>query len=406
MPAQQARSKRRTDLTKIPPRKALQYTDRFSKERLAVFRKHGDPKADAVVSELHRTKGLTNIRDLLGTVQDRAKDQPNSVFAEFLEEVDKVPSWVDHAKVEQGQRVLACYSSVMGPSLLAGSLVGGAMFSSAAAVTALAGNLTEDPARRVNETALIIIHLAFPGQLLRREGKARIALARVRLLHAGLRHWLPASGRYKRTDEPPVNQHDLAITLALFGYVNLRSLALMGVNLSQDEIDSYIHMWKYAGYLLGIEEALLPDTLEDQEEFFLASCIDEAHPDRIPVETKKVLDAIAEKASKNTYGLVPYAIAQRQLHQLTRYLSGNEYCEGMKIEDLGDYHWSIMLAWAMGKATSVTAHYVPFGEAALRNLNLVMTNRMIKQHEAQKGKLGAGINVAPNPFAKNQQAKL
>jgi len=82
----------------------------------------------------------------------------------------------------------------------------------------------------------------------------------------------------------PINQHDLAIVLGLFGYVNLRSLCLMGVSLTREEIDSYIHMWRYAGFVLGVAEELLPESLEDQEEFFLASCVDEAHPDWVPPE--------------------------------------------------------------------------------------------------------------------------
>jgi len=164
-----------------------------------------------------------------------------------------------------------------------------------------------------------------------------------------------------------------------------------------------MHMWKYAGHVLGIEEDLLPDSLEDQEEFFLASCISEAHPETIPVQVKSVLDAMAKDANKNTYGLIPYEIARQQLHQLTRYLSGNEYCSGMQIEDLGDNHWSILVAYGMGRATSIMTHYLPFGEPIVRNWNLFMTKRMIDQHERSKGKLASGINVAPNGY---EQARL
>jgi len=409
-PASNTAARRRTDLSYIPKRSSLHFTDRFNRDYLKALRKRGDPKADAVVAELHRTNGLTNIRDLMGTVRERAAQDPNSVFAEFVRDVESLPEWVDAKQIERGQQVLAAYSSLMGPALLAGSLVGGAMFSSAAAVTAMAGNLTYDPAKRVTETALIIIHLAFPGELLKIDGKARVALARVRLLHAGLRHWLPASGRYKRTDEIAINQHDLAITLALFGYVNLRSLALMSTHMNREEIDAYMHLWRYAGYLLGIDEELLPKSLEEQEEFFLASCIDEAHPDKIPEATKKVLDAMAQDANKNSYGIIPYEIARQQLHQLTRYLSGDEYCTGMKIDNLGDNHWSILLTCAMGRATSFTNHYVPFGEAAIRNLNLFMTQRMINSFEKQKGTLAQGIRVAPDGFqqarARQPQARL
>ena len=146
----------------IPKRSELMFTDKYSRERLRGLRQRGDPCADAVVEELQRQKGLTNIYDLYGAVVERAKAKPNGEgpFSAFLQESSRTPDWVDRAQggcwfyllcmlplhtdtgeVERGQRVQAIYSQPMGPSLFAGSLVGGSMFKSAALVTAMAGNL-------------------------------------------------------------------------------------------------------------------------------------------------------------------------------------------------------------------------------------------------------------------------
>lgn len=389
---------RRTDLSFIPPYSELQHTSRWTREKLKAWRKVGDETADKVVEELHRTQGLPNIRDLLGTVKEgAAAGRPYCI--KFMQEVDRMPEWVNPQMVERGQQVQAAYSSLMGPALFAGSLVGGSMFKSAALVTAMAGNFTDEPARRTNETALIIANLIFPGALLRPGGRSREALIRVRLLHGGLRHWLPDSGRYTRTDEVPINQHDLAIVLALFGYVNLRSLCLMGAKLMREEIDAYIHMWRYAGYILGIDEELLSASLEDQEEFFLASCVDEAKPEWIPRGVTRVLDDVAKNASVSTFGMLPYDVAQTMLHQLTRYLSGNDFCIGMQIPDLGNDHWALRLARLSGFATSVVIHYVPFGEKTIRAFTIAATRRAIAAHEKHQ-KLGSGMNVAPNALAK------
>jgi len=390
-----------------PRRQACSYTSKYNKEFLHSMRVAADPPADRVIADLHATKGLTNIRDLLGVVRERAA-QPNGegeIYRQFLEESLRVPAWVDLEKVERGQQVQAAYSAAMGPALFAGSLVGGAMFRSAAMVTAQAGNLTTNPTARVTETALIIAHLAFPGELVKPTGKAREALTRVRLLHAALRHWLVASKRYTRVDELAINQHDLAITLALFGYVNIRSLALMGVHLNQEETEAYMHMWRFAGFILGIFEHLLPVSYQDQEEFFLASCVDEAHPDWIPQATKGILDAFAKQASTNTWGIIPYDVAQTFLHQITRYLSGNEWCTGMKIQDLGDNHWSIWTLRLLGGSIGFVNHYVPFGEVGVRKLNLYMMERDIEKLKKKKGTgtLGAGVHVAPDAMAQMQK---
>lgn len=278
------------------------------------------------------------------------------------------------------------------------------MFKSAALVTAKAGNLSNEPARRTNETALIIGQLAFPHSLVSPTGKCREALTRVRLLHAGLRHWLVTSGRYTRTDEVAINQHDLSITLSLFGYLNLRSLALMNVHLSKKEQDCYMHMWAFAGFILGIEESILPESLLDQEEFFLASCVDEAKPNWIPEAVKFVLDDVAKETSKGTYNILPYAVAQTFLHQMTRYLMGNDYVTGMKIEDLGDTSYPIRVAKAMGSITTFTVNYLPFGEPMVRNLNIFMVKKMVSDHEKKmNGKLGGKINVAEDSTTKMRQ---
>jgi len=279
------------------------------------------------------------------------------------------------------------------------------MFQSAALVTAMAGNMTSNPTGRVTETALIIAHLAFPGELLNAHGKAREALTRVRLLHAGLRHWLVASKRYTRTDEVAINQHDLAITLALFGYTNVRSLGLMRVNLTKEEVDAYLHMWRLSGFVLGIDESLLPVSYEDQEEFFLASCVDQAKPEWIPRQTTYLLDAFAKQASTNTWGVIPFTVAQTFLHQITRFLSGDDWCEGMKLEALGDNHWSIYALKGMAKSTGFIVHYVPFGEQAVRRINLYVMARDIAKMKKAKGALGGGLTVAPNALDNIAQSR-
>merc|ERR1719174_300550 len=97
------------------------------------------------------------------------------------------------------------------------------------------------------------------------------AILRIRLLHAAVRSYVVERGVYAEEEEVPVNQHDLAITLGLFGYINLRNLRRLGVRFSHSDVDSFMHLWRYVGWSLGIDEDLLPRDFADQQEFFLAS---------------------------------------------------------------------------------------------------------------------------------------
>jgi hypothetical protein len=304
--------------TNIPPRSTLEFATDWPRARLKALRTRGDPLADAVVSDLQATNGLVNIRDLLGVVRERAAaPDSNPAYQRFLDDVNGVPSWVDKQLLDEGSHVQSEYLLIMYPSLLAGSLVGGAIFKVSkwrvcdeivfvddqqqqqkqAMVVGLAGSMAANPSQRVSETSVMIARLALgvnailPGgsdnfwmcivicamHPLNNSGNAHEILVRVRLLHAGLRHWLPASGKYHSTNgEVPVNQHDLGITLALFAYLNIRSLTMLGVQLTEREVAAYMSLWRYAGHVLGIAEELLFESFGKQEEFFLSSCIDEA----------------------------------------------------------------------------------------------------------------------------------
>eukprot|EP00756_Hemistasia_phaeocysticola_P018309 Hpha_TRINITY_DN15585_c1_g11::TRINITY_DN15585_c1_g11_i1::g.103896::m.103896 len=373
----------------IPGRDEVGYTAKYSEAQLTEWRKHGDVFADRVVAHLHKTKGLTNIFDLLSTVQKHAEDtaDPSSqIYRDFLSHTEAVPPWVDWNEIEQGQRVFARYTSFMYISLLAGSLVGGANFTEAARVTVSAGNIASNPVRRINETGALISQLALVGTL-RSRGEAHTALRRIRLLHAGLRHFLVSTGRYTRTDEVPINQHDLAVTLAVFAYQNLRSLERMNVHLSEADKQAYMALWRYAGFVLGIEEELLPESALDQEAFFFASLKHQGHPELIPEKaTKDFLDAFAKQFSAGTRGIMPMSIPQSFLYQWTVYLNGADWCEGMKIKDGGSWHWTILLTRAMGLLFGTVVPSLPFGSTALERINLVG----IRQNIRMKGNKNAG----------------
>lgn len=354
------------DLSYIPP---------YTEEQLEKWRSVGDPLADGIVEELAAEGPVGNIHDLLGTARVRAKSG-DARCQEFLRQGARVPDWADFSAMEKGQRLIASYAPWMGMSLFSGSLVGGSMFQKMALTTAMTGMLSGKPAKRLTETTAMVTRMALPGSV-EPGGKAHEVLLRVRLLHAGLRRLLVDSGRFRHPTEVPINQQDLGITLALFCYVNVRQLMQLGVRLSRDQIDSYVLLWRYAGYVLGIDEALLPESIEDQQAFYLSSCRHQVQPEKVAPESKTLLDAVA-KSSK----IVPYPVARTFLHQITRYLAGDDYISGMKIAPQDDY-WGIRIFRGLGRAASI-AHQVPLGERALYDLFAAVYRRQLARNEKRK----------------------
>jgi hypothetical protein len=334
----------------------LSYVPPYTKEALARWRGVGDPLADAVVADLAALGPLGNIHDLLGAVRARARSgDPRA--AELLHEATTVPAWADFSAMEKGQRLIASYAPWMGISLFSGSLVGGAMFIKMARVTAMTGMFSGKPGQRLTQTTAMVTRMAFPGSV-QPGGEAHEVWLRVRLLHAGIRHLLVASGRYRHPTEVPINQQDLAITLALFGYVNVRQLMQLGVRLDRAQIDSFILLWRYAGHVLGIDGALLPRSIEEQQAFYLSSCLHQVQPEKVPPETKQLLDVVAR-----TSKVIPYPVARTFLHQITRYLAGDDYIAGMQVAARARY-WGIPCMRGLGRAASFAQRHVPFGEQA------------------------------------------
>ncbi len=354
----------------------LEYVPPYTEAALDGWRAAGDSLADDIVSALAAEGPLQRIHDLLAVVRARAA-AGDVRCRDMLREATAVPAWADFAAMEKGQRMIASYAPFMAASLFSGSLVGGAMFHKAALVTSMTGMFSGNPTQRLTETTALVTRMAMPGSV-EPGGAAHEVMLRVRLLHAGLRRFLVDSGRFRHPAEVPINQHDLAITLALFCYVNIRNLLQMNIRLSRAQIDSFVLLWRYAGHVLGIDPALLPTTIEEQQAFFLSSCKHQVVPDKVMPQTKTLLDAVAKQAK-----VVPYPVAQTFLHQVTRYLSGNDYITGMQLEDRGDYYGLRGLRW-LGRAASFTHRYVPFGERVL---------------------YGAGVHVYRRELAKNEKKK-
>jgi len=201
------------------------------------------------------------------------------------------------------------------------------------------------------------------------------SILQVRLLHAAVRQYVRDSKRYERKEEPPVNQHDLAITLGLFGYINLRNLRRIGVSFSSEDEESFMHLWRYMGWVLGIHKDLLPRSLADQQAFFLAStklCSDDgaSYAENIVKAFDAVPTALSEKVTR---GVLPPSFFDGMLYHLLNLFAGEEYIAG--IHEAGGTRgrpapWFIAALQAAGRINTFVEQYVPFGGRALHAMNL------------------------------------
>ncbi len=101
-------------------------------------------------------------------------------------------------------------------------------------------------------------------------GRGCLSAAKVRYLHASMRY------RALNDDPPydvrengvPINQEDQAYVLLTFGYLIPLGLEKLGAILTRKEKEAFLHSWKVIGYIMGIDDDLLTDDLDEAKELF------------------------------------------------------------------------------------------------------------------------------------------
>lgn len=229
-------------------------------DRLAPFLLRGDPLADAVIDEMRTMpggRGFALVNEILAHPDFPVDKRPPAIRA-FFEHLDVVPVWVDWNTMRRGNELLLRSGIMGGIVLAAASLVFGYTSPAGNKPLVFSGRLTEMAQRRLAETSRFVQAVGqYDG--FRRAGEAFAITVRVRLMHAQVRAMLRKSPKWK-TDQwgDPINQHDMAATILLFSLVFLAGIRQLGIETAPDESASFMHLWRYAGHVMGVDTEILP----------------------------------------------------------------------------------------------------------------------------------------------------
>ncbi|HHP7243030.1 MAG TPA: oxygenase MpaB family protein [Cyclobacteriaceae bacterium] len=131
--------------------------------------------------------------------------------------------------------------------------------------------LVDDPGRRLAETSLFVLETCSKDAF-SKSGKGIVAIGKVRLMHAMARYYCK-KGNWNYEWGEPVNQEDMAGTNMAFSLITLRGLKKLGYKITNKEANNFLAYWNKVGYLLGINEELLP--IDSREAYFLEKFIRE-----------------------------------------------------------------------------------------------------------------------------------
>jgi hypothetical protein len=229
---------------------------------IEAFTMLGDSVADAYAA-LFPQLGFRKIIDLLEQACahgiDSVGDAPPELVT-LLEEMERIPDWVDMELVEKGARLQRNISANAIPYAIRAGFVGTFMNSYAALPMALTGGLDKkSAAQRIKETAAFDAGSVLPGAL-DRYGYGFKAAAKVRLVHSMVRYHVLSRGQWDSAvygiPIPQSDQMSAGATPNLL--LSLRVLRSGRDEFTPDE-RARVEFARYSAYLLGLPEELLPD---------------------------------------------------------------------------------------------------------------------------------------------------
>ncbi|MFQ6325589.1 oxygenase MpaB family protein [Nocardia sp. CWNU-33] len=246
------------------------------------FAQVGDPLADDVVAMIQRLpvgEGRRMFEIAVEQGIDAVPDAPQELRALF-EQVEADPYWLDRGKIDRGARVVGRTSVWGGIAMGMFALMGGYLASRADKTLVGTGDLNAMAPRRLAETTQWWLDVTTPGGLQHNRVGYQSVL-RVRLMHALVR-----AGMNRRPDwdyaawDQPVNQVLTVGTLGLFSMANLVGAQALGLRFSAKEKDAVFHLWRYVGFLLGIDAEILPTCETDTWRAFWILADTEFIPDK------------------------------------------------------------------------------------------------------------------------------
>lgn len=218
----------------------------------------GDAVADRLAAKFHEIGMQRSMQMLDEALSGNDSDGHPQELRELMAEVGSVPSWVDKRLLDAGARMTQ-RSGPLGEYVLSCvSLMGGYRSAAANKPIAFTGALEYKASRRLAETAKFSYDVTRTGGLERGAAGFKAAV-KVRMMHAHVRLMLDRSPKWRHDDWGlPINQADLVATNVLFSAVYLGGLRVLGMQIADDESLGVMHLWRYIGYLMGIDENLLP----------------------------------------------------------------------------------------------------------------------------------------------------
>ncbi|MFB4419759.1 oxygenase MpaB family protein [Streptomyces sp. QL37] len=302
-----------------------------------------DEEVDRLVAAVIDRGDVPRVNELLPQWTRNDQPLPTALPAdlrEYMEQARQLPAWADRAKLE----VAAEFNKSRGLYLNLLNGVGGGMLSTAIPREARSVYYSKggaDMEDRVAKTSMLGFAV---GDLnaYRPDGDVIVQAVKTRLVHAAVRHLLPASPGWSRTSggqTAPISQADMLVTWHSLPTYAMRKMQEWKVPITSTEAEGYLHVWQVTAHMLGIRDEYIPATWDeaDAQSKQVLDPILGPTPEGVEL-TDILLGQLAEQTS-------PGGIDRPLVNALARYLVGDQVADWDGIPEEPFWEKAIATAW-------------------------------------------------------------
>ena len=219
----------------------------------------GDPLGEELVADLEGFSPEDQMRLIRAGMDNQGpealEDGPASL-QKFFEDASATPDWVDFDSFSPGIRMFHRNSRTILVAFVAGVLIEG-FTTNIAKSFFVTGRVRDQGIRRLTQNNRHMMDIFLPGGM-EREGDGWKLSVRIRLIHARVRRLLRESPEWDQEAWGlPISSAHLGYAIAAFSARLLKHMKTLGADYNQEEHDSFMAVWRYSGWLMGIPESIL-----------------------------------------------------------------------------------------------------------------------------------------------------
>jgi hypothetical protein len=246
----------------------MTFEKRVNNDFLEAKRSSSDEEADYFIqrvfanpvrkAELRSWLGREPATNDLAWIKNRYPD------IDFIKQADLLPAWADRQLMTKGSRLFVKNSELVMNLLGLLSLPYCYTAANGAMVLYLSELIKKQTTKRLFDTAIFVWEVMGPDAF-KETGTAYSEILKIRITHAAVRYYTLQGGKWDRSWGIPINQEDMAGTNLSFSLIVIRGLKKLGIKVNPQEEEAFLHTWSVIGYLLGLDEGLIPRSMLEAE---------------------------------------------------------------------------------------------------------------------------------------------